>query len=314
MSAVVIVGQKPLPLGLVNVLRTRFGALRLPSDPAERAVFVAEHADEITVAVTSAGVGVDAQLMELFPKLRFIANFGVGYDSTDVVAASERGIVVTNTPEVLDDAVADLAVGLMIDVMRGMSESDRFVRAGRWEQGAFPLRQEVTGAKVGILGLGRIGEQIAARLAGFRCEIRYHNRTEKPGVEFGYARSVRELAAWADVLVVATPGGAATRALVDVDVLRELGPHGYLVNIARGSVVDESALIEALRSGGIAGAGLDVFADEPRVPDALKGCDNVVLTPHLASSTEQTRRAMADLVLANVEAVLAGQSPLTPVN
>lgn len=300
----VIIGASSLYPPLVEHLEGR-GAQRWSVRDGE--------APGVTMAIVSAAAGVNAAAMDVLPDLRFIANYGVGYAGTDVDEARRRGIAVTNTPDVLDDCVADLAVGLLIDVMRGISATDRYVRAGRWESdGPYPLQQRVTGAKVGILGLGRIGQAIADRLAGFRCEIGYHSRSEKD-VAYHYEASAEALARWADVLVVATPGGAATQGLVDADVLTALGPDGFLVNIARGSVVDEPALVDALQSGEIAGAGLDVFADEPRVPQALRDLDTVVLTSHAASATVATRQAMADVVLANLDAFLAGDDLVTPV-
>lgn len=275
----------------------------LPTDPAG-----------LEVAVTSYRTGLRVDEMDRLPGLRAIVNFGVGYDSTDVEEATRRGIVVANTPDVLNDCVADTAVGLVIDVMRGLSAADRFVRRGDWAAGAaYPLTRRVTGARVGILGLGRIGRAVAHRLGPFGVRLSYHSRSPKDDVPFSYAATPVELAAGVDVLVVATSGGPESVGLVDADVLAALGPDGFLVNVARGSVVDEKALVAALEQGRIAGAGLDVFADEPHVPQALLGRDDVVLLPHLASGTVETRQAMADLVLANVAAFLDRGVLLTPV-
>lgn len=290
------------------------GAVPLPADASAREAFLAQRGDEFTIAVSAVAAGVDAALMNALPNLELVANFGVGYDSTDVEAASERGVTVSNTPDVLNDCVADLAIGLLIDVMRGMSASDRFAREGRWPAGPFPLMRRVTGTKVGILGLGRIGMEIAKRLEGFRCEIGYHNRSERTDVEYGYFESLEGLAEWADALIVATPGGRETRALVDERVLRALGAGGFLVNIARGSVIDEDALIRAVENREIAGAGLDVYTHEPEIPQALREMDSVVITPHTASGTVETRRAMADVVLANVHAWQRDGEAVTPVN
>jgi lactate dehydrogenase-like 2-hydroxyacid dehydrogenase len=205
-------------------------------------------------------------------------------------------------------------VGLVIDVMRGLSTADRFVRRGEWAAGTrFPLTRRVTGARVGILGLGRIGMAIARRLEGFDADLSYHSRNRRDDVTYGYADSPRALAEGCEVLIVATPGGPATQDLVDAEVLAALGPQGFLVNVARGSVVDQAALVDALQHGRIAGAGLDVYADEPRVPQELLGRDDVVLLPHLASGSVETRQAMADLVLDNVESWLASGTLLTPV-
>ncbi|CAA9402168.1 MAG: D-3-phosphoglycerate dehydrogenase [uncultured Nocardioides sp.] len=267
----------------------------------------------VEVAVVGGGAPVGAAEMDALPDLRAIANFGVGYDNVDVPEASRRGIVVSNTPDVLNDAVADIAVALVLDVLRGISAADRFVRSGRWAAGEkFPLTRDVRGARVGILGLGRIGTSVAERLEGFGAEIRYHSRSAKD-VAWAYDASPVALAEHSDVLVVLTPGGSQTEHLVDATVLDALGPSGYLVNVSRGSVVDEQALVRALEEGLIAGAGLDVFADEPHVPEALLARDDVVLLPHVASATTQTREAMGRLVLDNVDAFLGRGEMVTPV-
>ncbi|HSA41616.1 MAG TPA: 2-hydroxyacid dehydrogenase [Mycobacterium sp.] len=307
----------PLPPMLERALQNDHAAHRLPDDPGAVETFLAEHAEEVRVLVTAgvAGVrGIDADLIAALPGLAAIAHCAVGYDNTDLHAAAARGIAVSNTPDVLTDCVADAAVGLMIDLLRGFSAADRYVRAGRWATaGPFPLTQRVSGARVGILGLGRIGTAIADRLRAFDCTISYHNRHPVPGSAHRYLPSPIALARAVDVLIVAAPGGAATHHLVDAAVLAALGPHGYLVNIARGSLIDEGALIRALRDGGIAGAGLDVFADEPNVPAELRSLDNAVLLPHLASATEQTRAAMSELTLRNVTSFLATGTLITPV-
>jgi lactate dehydrogenase-like 2-hydroxyacid dehydrogenase len=293
---------------LVAALRERYGAVELEDLDAAAATCA-------TVAVTSGVCGVRAEHLGRLPSLGAVVSFGVGYDRTDVVEAGRRGVVVANTPDVLTDCVADVAVGLVIDVMRGLSAADRFVRRGAWEQGGVPaLARRVSGCDVGILGLGRIGLAIAQRLQGFGCRIAYHNRHERTGVAHPYVGSPHELARASDVLVVAAAGGHATRHLVDAAVLDALGPDGYLVNVARGSVVDEEALVAALQAGRIAGAGLDVFADEPRVPAELLGRDDVVLLPHLGSATVETRAAMTELTLANVERFLTDGTLLTPVD
>ncbi|MCE1235723.1 MAG: 2-hydroxyacid dehydrogenase [Hyphomicrobiales bacterium] len=267
----------------------------------------------IRLAVGSALHRFDAALMDRVPNLRAVANFGVGYDSTDTATLKARGVALSNTPGVLDDCVADLAFALVLDVMRRTVAGDRFVRAGRWGPERFPLTTRVSGKRLGVLGLGRIGKVLARRAAGFDMAIGYHNRRPDPSVDFLFHDRLVDLATWADVLVVLCPGGEATRGIVNAEVLAALGPRSYLVNVARGSVVDEAALIAALESGAIAGAGLDVYADEPNVPKALWGRDDVVLTPHVASATEETRRAMGDLTLANVESFLATGRLKTPV-
>ncbi|WP_066341224.1 2-hydroxyacid dehydrogenase [Azohydromonas lata] len=252
--------------------------------------------------VTSAPVGVDAAMMAALPGLQVISSFGVGLDRIDLAAARGRGIQVGYTPHVLDDCVADTAMGLVLDAARGLSAADRYVRAGRWPGGPFPTMRKVSGARLGIVGMGRIGQQIAARAAGFRMEVAYHARQPVSGLALRHEPSLHALARWADFLVLALPGGAATRHIVDAAVLDALGPQGFLVNIARGSVVDERALVEALASGRIAGAGLDVYEHEPQVPARLLQLDNVVLLPHVGSNTRETRAAMADLVVRNLRA------------
>ncbi|NLH82339.1 MAG: 2-hydroxyacid dehydrogenase [Phyllobacteriaceae bacterium] len=270
-------------------------------------------AERVRIVATSAMHGLDAATMARLPGLRAVASFGVGVDAIDLTAARARGIAVSNTPEVLDECVADHAFALVLATMRRTAEADRFVRAGLWTASRFPLATRVSGKRLGILGLGRIGKVVARRASGFDMAIGYHNRRADPSVAHAYFVSLRELAAWSDVLVVTCPGGEATRGIVDAEVLAALGPTGFLVNVARGSVVDEAALIAALQAGAIAGAGLDVFVDEPRVPDALRLRDDVVATPHVASATRETRGAMEDLTLANVERFLATGGLVTPV-
>ena len=269
--------------------------------------------DDVVAAITSSRYGVTNDQIDAMPSLRAIVHFGVGYETTDVAYARSKGIVVSNTPDVLTDCVADLAVGGMIDVLRGLTAADRFVRRGDWRRGQFPLATKVTGRRVGILGLGRIGRAIAHRLTAFDADIAYHSRRPVPGVPYRYLDTPAALAADAEVLVVATSGGPATAGLVSADVLAALGPGGYLVNIARGSVVDEPALVTALTTGGIAGAALDVFADEPDVPEPLLGLDNVVLLPHIGSATTETREAMGDLAFRNLRQFLADGTLITPV-
>ncbi|WP_028999516.1 2-hydroxyacid dehydrogenase [Azohydromonas australica] len=260
--------------------------------------------------VTSAPVGVDAAMMAALPGLQVISSFGVGLDRIDLAAARERGIQVGYTPHVLDDCVADTAMGLVIDAARGLSAADRYVRAGRWPGGPFATMRKVSGARMGIVGMGRIGQQIAARAEGFRMEVRYHARQPVSRLPQAHEPSLHALARWADFLVLALPGGAATRHIVDAAVLDALGPEGFLVNIARGSVVDEDALVEALAEGRIAGAGLDVYQNEPRVPERLLQLDNVVLLPHVGSNTRETRAAMADLVVDNLRAFFERGQPV----
>lgn len=269
-------------------------------------------APRVEVVVTTGGAGADRALIERLPRLKLIACFGVGVDAIDLASARERGAAVTNTPEVLTDDVADLAIALMLDAMRGISAGDRYVRAGRWPRGAFPLQSKTSGKRLGIVGMGRIGQAIARRAAAFDMRIAWHGPRPKD-LPYRYEPDLVALAGAVDVLVAACPGGAATRGLISRSVLEALGPRGFFVNIARGSVVDEAALVELLQAGRLAGAGLDVFADEPNVPAPLLGLDRVVLQPHVASATHETRAAMGRLVLDNVAAYVAGRALLTPV-
>ncbi len=257
---------------------------------------------------------VSRQFMKQLPALEIVSIMGVGYDGVDVAAALERRIPVTHTPNVLNDEVADLAFGLMLSVARQIPQADRYIRQGRWARdGAMPLARKVSGARLGIVGLGRIGLAIAKRAEAFGMPVAYTARAAKPGVAYSFYPTATALAAQVDFLIVITPGGAGTRHLINAEVLQALGPGGYLINVARGSVVDEVALIEALQKGVIAGAGLDVFEKEPDVPEAFWAMDNVVLTPHIGSATRQTRQAMADLAAANLQAHFAGQPLLSAV-
>lgn len=272
-----------------------------------------EIAPSIRAIAANGEAKVPRELIARFPALEIISVFGVGYDGVDVPAARERGIAVTHTPDVLTEDVADFAMTLLFSVARNVVRADRFARSGEWKKGPFPFTTKVSGAKIGIVGLGRIGEAIAKRAAGFDMEISYHNRSQKSDVPYRYFADIKSLAAEVDFLVLSTPGGAGTRALVNAEVLEALGPQGFLINVARGSVVDEAAVTQALKDGKIAGAGLDVFEDEPNIPAELAALDNVVLTPHMASGTLVTRTAMADLAFANLKAKLDGQPVITPV-
>ena len=256
---------------------------------------------------------VTRALMEQLPALEMISVFGVGYDRYDVAAARERGIPVTNTPDVLTDDVADMGISLMLAIARTIPQADKYVREGKWPSGPMPLARKVTGARLGIVGLGRIGSAIARRAAGFDMSIAYTSRNKVADSPYAYYPTPAALAAEVDFLMVITPGGAGTKGLINAEVLKALGPKGYLINVARGSVVDESALIAALQNNVIAGAALDVFENEPHVPAALCAMSHVVLAPHVASATWQTRRAMADLAFGNLQAHFAGKPLLTPV-
>ena len=291
-------------------LAERYTVHKLPPAGAERTAFLASRGGEFDGLVTSAGAGADAALIDALPRLRVISSFGVGLDTLDLAAAARRGIPVGYTPDVLNDCVADQAFALLLAVARRIPEADRYVRAGRWTAQppvAFPLGRQVSGGKLGVVGLGRIGRTIARRATGFDMEVRYHARNPVADVPWAHEPSLLELARWCDFLVVITAGGAGTRHLVDAGVLDALGTKGYIVNVARGTVIDEAALVRALQDKRIAGAGLDVFEREPHVPPELFTLENVVLAPHLASATAQTREAMAQRVLDNLAAFFAGQ-------
>ncbi len=279
----------------------------------DRDAALARVAPEVGALAIGGHIRVDGGFMGRFPKLQIVSNFGVGYDSIDAAWAGEHGLVVTNTPGVLDEEVADTALGLVLAAVRQLPAAERHLRAGRWIAGAFPLSPTLRGRTVGIVGLGRIGKAVARRAEAFGLAIAYHGRNPQPGVPYPYHPTLVGLAEACDILVVITPGGPETRNLVGAEALRALGPNGILINVARGSVVDEEALIEALRSKTILGAGLDVFVDEPKVPQALLDLDHVVLLPHVGSASRHTRDAMGQLVVDNILSWMAGRPPLTPV-
>jgi len=256
---------------------------------------------------------VPGELIARLPGLEIISVMGVGYDGVDVAAAKARGVMVTHTPNVLNDDVADLALALMLAAARQIPAADRFVREGLWAKGPMPLARKMSGARLGLVGMGRIGQAIADRARAFGMSIAYTARSAKAALPYRFLPDAAALAAESDFLVVITPGGAGTRKLIDARVLQALGRKGILVNVARGSVVDEAALIDALEQGVIGGAGLDVFEDEPNVPERLRALPQVVLTPHVGSATAATRQAMADLAVANLREHFAGRRPPTPV-
>ncbi|WP_310644428.1 2-hydroxyacid dehydrogenase [Limnohabitans sp.] len=273
----------------------------------------AKIAPSIRAIAASGESKVPASLIEQLPKLEIISVFGVGYDGVDVAAAKARGVMVTHTPNVLNDDVADLAIGLMLAAARQLPAADRYVKEGKWPTGPMPLARKVSGARLGIVGIGRIGQAIAQRALAFNMSVAYTARSAKADLPFKYMATPEALAAESDYLVVITPGGAGTRKLINADVLKALGTKGILVNVARGSVVDEAALIEALQNGVIGGAGLDVFENEPNVPEALRAFPHVVLAPHIGSATTQTRQAMADLAFNNMKSHFDGRAVHTPV-
>ena len=257
--------------------------------------------------------GANADLINRLKNLEIIASFSVGYDATDVVVAQTRGVIVTHTPEVLTGDVADLAMTFILMVTRRIGEAERFLRSGQWLDGRMDLGTTVRGKRLRILGLGRIGKAVARRAEVFGLSISYHDIEPMGDLVYRSYPTALDLALASDILLVACEGGTATHGLVDGDVLEALGPDGYLINAARGTIVDQQALITALKTGIIAGAALDVFDGEPEVPAELMSIENVVLTPHIASSTHETRRAMADLVYDNLRAHFDGKPVLTPV-
>ena len=268
---------------------------------------------KVTALVGTGAAVVDKKLLSMLPNVKLIAICGVGYDGVDVVAAKEKGIVVTHTPGVLTDDVADLALGLMLSIGRRIPQADRFVRNGDWVNDTFPMSRKVTGARLGVVGMGRIGRAIAKRAAAFDMRIAYTGREAKADVPYAFYKTATALAAEVDYLVVAVPGGDGTKNLIGASVLQALGPKGYLINVARGSVVDQPVLVQALKGKAIAGAALDVFWDEPIVDPELRRLSNVVLTPHIASATDETRQAMAALTLDNLQAFYERRALPTPV-
>ena len=254
-----------------------------------------------------------ADFLARFPKLEMISNFGVGYDHVDAKWAGEHGIVVTNTPDVLNEEVADTALGLLLCTVRELPQAERYLRAGQWVNGEYRLTASLRGRRAGMVGLGRIGKAIARRLEAFGLSVVYHGRNAQPGVSYRHYPDLIEMARDVDVMIVITPGGAATRHLINAKVLEALGPNGIFINVSRGSVVDQDALIAALKNRKIFSAGLDVYAHEPNVPPELMAMDNVVLFPHVGSGSVPTRDAMNQLVIDNLVAWAAGKKPLTPV-
>ncbi|MEO8039252.1 MAG: 2-hydroxyacid dehydrogenase [Betaproteobacteria bacterium] len=275
--------------------------------------FVNGLADRVTAAATAGHAGMSVALMGRFPKLEIISCFGVGVDGIDVPAAHKLGIAVTNTPDVLTECVADNALALVLATMRRTVFNDRFVRAGKWLDGNAPLADKVSGTRMGIIGLGRIGKAIARRAEAFGMTVAYHSRNRQADVAYEYFARPIELARSVKVLVVACPGGKETENIVSGEVIAALGADRFLINVSRGSTVDEPALLDALENGRLAGAGLDVFVAEPKVPEAFFKLDNVVLQPHVSSGTHETRAGMGQLVVDNLAAYFAGKPLLTPV-
>lgn len=284
-------------------------------DEKDKDAFVRDTGKKIkAIAIAYTANRVDGNFLSQFPNLEQVSSFGVGYDHIDAKWAGQHGIIVTNTPDVLNEEVADTSIGLLLCTIREFPQSDRFVRAGKWPDGHYPLtKATLRDRTVGMVGMGRIGKAIARRLDAFGVPVVYHSRNPQSGVSYKYYPKLLDMARDVDTLMIIVPGGASTQKMINADVLKALGPRGIVINMARGSVIDEPALIEALKNRTIYSAGLDVFANEPHVPRELIEMDHVVLFPHLGSSTEVTRAAMDQLVVDNILAWIAGKPPLTPV-
>jgi lactate dehydrogenase-like 2-hydroxyacid dehydrogenase len=309
---VLLIGA-PKPV-IMNGLTPAFTLHKL-SDAKDQDKFLGEVGPRVRgMAVAATSVPVDGPFMSRFPKLEIVSSFGVGYDHVDAKWAGQHGITVTNTPEVLNEEVADTAIGLLLNTVREFPQAERYLRAGKWLERAYPLtKATLRDRTVGIVGMGRIGKAIARRLDAFGVPVVYHSRNPQRDVSYRHYPRLVDMARDVDVLMVIVPGGAATQNLINAEVLDALGPDGILINMARGSVVDEPALIKALQEKKIMSAGLDVFVNEPQVPQELIEMDNVVLFPHLGSASIETRRAMDQLVVDNLLAWAAGKPPLTPV-
>jgi hydroxypyruvate reductase len=298
--------------GTMATLMSEFTCHKL-FEAADRNAFLKSHASTVRGLATFGPMPVDGKLMDALPKLEIISNFGVGVDAINLDDAKKRKIIVTNTPDVLNDCVADTALALLLNTVRKFPQSEAYLRAGHWaSRGPYPLTTSLGGKTLGILGLGRIGEVIAKRAIACGMKIRYHNRRKKE-IDYPYEPDPVTLAKNSDVLMVVTPGGPETNKLVGAKVLDALGAKGYLINIARGSIIDEPVLLRYLQEKRIAGAGLDVFVDEPRVPPEFFALDNAVLFPHVGSATVETRKAMGDLQIENLRRHFAGKPVLTRV-
>lgn len=311
MDRINIVAVTALYPPVMAALTATYAVHRL-DQATDRAAFLAPLKDKVRGIATFTGT-VDTALMDALPRLEIVASMSIGLDHIDVAAAKARGIRVTNTPDVLTDDVADLAIGLMVAVARRLVVADRYARDGSWLKGPMPLQSKLGGATLGVLGMGRIGQAIAKRAVAMGMTIAYHTPRPKPELPYRFYPDLAAMAADVEYLVVAVPGGPATRHLIDARIIAALGPKGSIINIARGSVIDQAALVAALTDRKLVGAGLDVFEDEPSVPEALARLDSVVLTPHVGSATHATRLAMGRLMLDNLAAYFGGKPLLTPV-
>jgi lactate dehydrogenase-like 2-hydroxyacid dehydrogenase len=313
MSKPDILMLRPMMPLVLEQLTERFNLHRL-WEQAEPDAYLDEVAPRIRgLAAGSGHQRIDASIIDRLPSLEIVSSFGVGYDHVDAAHAGSRGVIVTNTPDVLNEEVADTTIGLLLNTLRQLPRAERYLRAGKWLEKPFPLTSTLRDRKIGILGYGRIGKAIARRLDAFGVEVVYHGRSRQEGAPHAHYPTLVEMARYVDVLIVIIPGGAETNNLVDATVLEALGPNGVLINVARGTVVDEKALIKALQDQTILSAGLDVFADEPRVPQELIDMDHVVLLPHVGSASVHTRNAMGQLVVDNLSAWFAGKGPISPV-
>lgn len=309
--ALLLVTNLVLPPELAE-LEKHFEVIRLGKEKDPESVLQARKNDIVAI-VSSTNFGVSRQLIEALPNLEIISQFAVGVDNIDLEAASERGISVTNTPDVLTADTADTALSLLLAVSRRICEADIYVRVGKWLNGPMPLGNALNGKTAGIVGLGRIGQAIATRCEAFGMKIAYQGPRKKDGFSYRYEADVEKLAEISDYLILSCPGGAATHHVIQTPVLNALGPSGFLINVSRGTVVKEEDLISALENREIAGAGMDVYANEPHVPEAFLKMDNVVLLPHIGSATVETRTQMGRLVIENLLAHFNGDPLLTPV-
>lgn len=300
----------PLPPGLQHILQQQY-ILHPLWQESNRATFLANQAHRFDGAVTMSRHGCSADIFSILNN-GVVACFGVGFEGIDLDAARQHNVQVSTTPDVLNNCVADCAFALILATARQIVAADRFVQAGSWHEKSFGLSTQVSGKRLGIVGLGRIGQVIARRATGFDMEVRYHGRHKQEHTNLGFEADLHALAEWADFLVIACRGGEQTRHLISASVLEALGPAGFLINIARGSIVDENALVNAITQGRIGGIGLDVYADEPNVPPALLNNDRVVLLPHIAASTRETRAAMEQLVADNLQSFFTSGKVLTP--
>jgi lactate dehydrogenase-like 2-hydroxyacid dehydrogenase len=312
-NATEIIMTGPLMAYAADQLKARFTVHELWK-AEDKAAFLREVGERVRGIAGGGHIRIDGALFDALPKLEMIANFGVGYDNVDATEAGKRGLVVSNTPDVLSDEVADLTIGLLLSTIRQLPQVDRYLREGKWLKGAYPLTTSLRKRSIGIVGLGRIGKAVAHRLEAFGVPIAYHGRSRQADVPYRYYPSLVEMAADVDTLVSVAPGGASTYHIINAEVLKALGPNGIVVNVGRGTVIDEKALIEALQNKTILSAGLDVFEDEPRVPAELIAIEHAVLLPHVGSASVHTREQMGQLLVDNLFSWFDGKGPLTPVS